>query len=90
MAESTSKRLQLLGAFPAPTDEQVKAAVDENMAANPEKYVGPAGANGEDGKDGADGQDGYTPVRGTDYWTDADKAEIKAYVDDALLGGAWY
>lgn len=50
MAESTSKRLQLLGAFPAPTDEQVKAAVDENMAANPEKYVGPqgpAGANGQ-------------------------------------------
>lgn len=35
------------------------------------------------------GTDGYTPVRGTDYWTDADKAEIKAYVDDAILGGAW-
>ena len=33
--------------------------------------------------------DGYTPVRGTDYWTDADKAEIKAYVDDAILNGAW-
>lgn len=39
--------------------------------------------------DGADGEDGYTPVRGTDYWTDADKAEIKAYVDEAILGGAW-
>lgn len=36
-----------------------------------------------------DGEDGYTPVRGTDYWTDADKAEIKAYVDDAILNGAW-
>lgn len=33
--------------------------------------------------------DGTTPVRGIDYWTDADKAEIKAYVDDAILGGAW-
>jgi hypothetical protein len=33
--------------------------------------------------------DGYTPVRGTDYWTDADKAEIKSYVDEAILGGAW-
>jgi len=36
-----------------------------------------------------DGKDGYTPVRGTDYWTDADKAEIKSYVDNAILGGAW-
>lgn len=33
--------------------------------------------------------DGYSPVRGTDYWTEADKAEIKAYVDDAILGGEW-
>ena len=33
--------------------------------------------------------DGKTPVRGTDYWTDADKAEIKAYVDEAIMGGAW-
>lgn len=35
------------------------------------------------------GADGYTPVRGTDYWTEADKAEIKAYVDEAILGGSW-
>jgi hypothetical protein len=40
-------------------------------------------------KNGADGADGYTPVRGTDYWTAADRAEIKAYVDEAILGGAW-
>lgn len=32
---------------------------------------------------------GKTPVRGTDYWTDSDKAEIKSYVDNAILGGAW-
>ena len=25
---------------------------------------------------GTDGQDGYTPVKGTDYWTNADKTEI--------------
>lgn len=35
------------------------------------------------------GKDGYTPVRGTDYWTDADKAEIKSYIDEAILGGEW-
>ena len=43
--------------------------------------------------DGADwdllAEKGYTPVKGTDYWTDADKAEIKGYVDNAILGGAW-
>lgn len=35
------------------------------------------------------GADGKTPKRGTDYWTDADKAEIQSYVEDAILGGAW-
>lgn len=29
------------------------------------------------------------PVRGNDYWTAADIAEIKSYVDNAILGGAW-
>ncbi len=47
------------------------------------------GKNGTNGEDGVNGKDGYTPVRGKDYWTDADKAEIKSYVDDAILGGAW-
>lgn len=32
---------------------------------------------------------GHTPVRGTDYWTDADKNEIKSYVNDAILNGKW-
>ncbi len=41
------------------------------------------------GVDGKNGADGYTPVRGTDYWTSDDVAQIKAYVDDAILGGAW-
>ena len=36
-----------------------------------------------------DGADGYTPERGKDYWTEADKAEIKSYVDNAILNGAW-
>lgn len=30
-----------------------------------------------------------TPVKGVHYWTEADKAEIKAYVDDAILNGEW-
>ena len=31
---------------------------------------------GDKGDKGDTGADGYTPVRGTDYWTEADKAEI--------------
>lgn len=39
---------------------------------------------GADGKDGVDGKDGYTPQRGVDYWTDADRAEINAYIDEQI------
>ena len=42
---------------------------------------------GEPGKDGAPGADGYTPVRGTDYWTADDIAEIQSYIDNQI-GGA--
>lgn len=41
------------------------------------------------GEQGPKGEKGDTPVRGTDYWTEEDKAEIKGYVDEAILGGAW-
>lgn len=47
------------------------------------------GPKGDKGDPGEKGEDGYTPVRGKDYWTDADKAEIKSYVDTAILNGAW-
>ena len=33
------------------------------------------------------GQDGYTPIRGTDYWTEADQAAIVADVLAALPNG---
>lgn len=44
---------------------------------------------GDKGDTGATGAAGYSPVRGTDYWTASDIAEIKSYVDEAILGGAW-
>ena len=61
--------------------------------------AGPAGQNGQDGAPGqqgpqgapgapgAPGQDGHTPVKGTDYWTETDKAEIVADVIAAIPGG---
>ena len=48
---------------------------------------GKDGAPGEPGKDGAPGADGYTPVKGTDYWTSEDIAEIQSYID-SQIGGA--
>lgn len=37
---------------------------------------GPQGIQGLRGETGRDGIDGYTPVKGEDYWTPADKEEI--------------
>lgn len=38
------------------------------------------------------GNPGYTPVKGTDYWTETDVSNIinecKSYIDSELLGGA--
>ena len=51
---------------------------------------GPAGQQGEPGKDGAAGKDGapgadgYTPQKGIDYYTEADKAEMVSAVIAAL------
>lgn len=43
-----------------------------------------ANLRGAQGIAGKDGEDGYTPVKGTDYFTEADKAEMVADVIAAL------
>lgn len=55
----------------------------------PRGLRGIQGPQGEQGPQGIQGEAGYTPARGTDYWTTADIAEIKSYVDEAILGGEW-
>ena len=45
---------------------------------------GADGKNGINGTNGKDGVDGYSPVRGKDYWTEADKAEMVSAVISAL------
>lgn len=77
--------------FPSVSAEGVLSWTNDKGLDNPDpvELMGPQGPAGADGQPGADGADGYSPVRGTDYWTDADKAEIKAYVDEAILGGSW-
>lgn len=42
------------------------------------------GPQGKTGPAGRDGKDGYTPVKGTDYWTDADKSGLVSDVLAAL------
>ena len=41
------------------------------------------------GQQGENGQSGTTPVKGTDYWTASDIADIKAYCENAIANGAW-
>ena len=53
---------------------------------------GEKGDKGADGTNGKDGINGQTPVKGTDYWTEADKAEIVADTLAALptwTGGSY-
>jgi hypothetical protein len=53
----------------------------------PVNIKGPAGATGATGATGAPGADGKTPVKGTDYFTEADKAELVQAVLAALPDG---
>ena len=46
--------------------------------------AGKDGSPGAPGSDGTPGADGYTPVRGVDYYTDADKAEFEEYIATEL------
>ena len=76
-----------LGALQGPEGPQGPAGPQ-----GPEGPQGPAGPAGTDGADGKNGTDGKTPVRGTDYWTEDDRAKIVSDVLAALPtweGGAY-
>ena len=45
---------------------------------------GVQGATGPQGEKGETGADGYTPVKGTDYWTEEDKAEIMSDANELI------
>lgn len=46
--------------------------------------TGERGADGKSGSDGKDGADGYTPVKGVDYYTEAEKAALVEEVVDSM------
>lgn len=53
----------------------------------PVNIKGPAGPQGATGATGANGANGKTPVKGTDYFTEADKTEMVNAVLAALPNG---
>lgn len=65
----------------------LKGAKGDAGATGPAGPAGPQGHAGAPGKDGEPGAPGKTPVRGTDYWTAADKQEIVNSVIAALPDG---
>lgn len=71
--------------------EQLNAIQDEliRVAAEVDDggQVGPPGPKGDPGEKGDPGPAGHTPVKGTDYWTAADKTEMVADVIAALPDG---
>ena len=70
--------------LPNPEPVNVKGVKGDKGDKGDTGATGATGPQGIQGPAGADGADGYTPVRGTDYWTATDIAEIKSYVDEQL------
>ena len=66
------------------TGVAAKGAKGDTGAQGPK---GDPGAKGDTGAQGPKGDDGHTPVKGTDYWTEADKQEIVNIVIAALPDG---
>lgn len=61
------------------------AEVEQKLADG--DFKGETGAPGEQGLPGENGADGYTPIKGTDYYTEAEKNEFVQAVIDALPNG---
>lgn len=67
--------------LPNPEPVNIRGKDGKDGAQGPKGDTGSQGPQGEPGKDGANG---YTPVKGKDYWTEADKSEIESYIDQQL------
>lgn len=47
--------------------------------------IGPTGLTGATGPEGPAGKDGYTPIKGVDYFTEEDKAELMVNAKDNII-----
>lgn len=74
-----------------PGDSAYQIAVDNGFKGTEEEWLaslkGSKGDPGQNGAQGTKGADGKTPIRGTDYWTAADIAEIHKYIDAKIAEG---
>ena len=74
-------------------DEKIEKAVNEYIKQNPIETLTEQDVQRivveyvTEHKDELKGEPGYTPVKGTDYWTAEDIAEIQSYIDNQI-GGA--
>lgn len=60
-------------------DVEQKTYVDSGNKSQGEK-----GEQGIQGEKGDKGEDGYTPIRGVDYWTEADQNQISTDLDEKI------
>lgn len=89
--------------YPRNGDSAYQIALKHNFIGTEEQWLaslkgeqGEQGTPGINGSDGINGKDGYSPVKGTDYWTEADKAAIEKHCDEYIdthitqaIGGAY-
>lgn len=50
---------------------------------------GPKGDKGDQGPQGIQGIQGPSPVKGVDYWTEADQEDIHTWIENQILEKAW-
>ena len=60
----------------------IERAVNEAL----EKAKASGEFDGKDGIDGKDGKDGHTPVKGIDYYTEAEKKELTEEIKETVTG----
>ena len=75
---------QLTGPKGDKGEQGIQGVQGEQGPAGADGTKGDKGDKGDPGEKGADGAPGYTPVKGTDYYTEADKSEMVGLVLAAL------
>lgn len=65
-------------------------AVENGFVGTVEEWLASLkGKDGRDGIDGENGKDGKTPVRGVDYYTEADKADLIESIKASFTSEQW-